>query len=73
MRNKPLPGMMKNSPLHNNTKPLNAKGEEQGLPVTYGFSQSMKKIKKSNKGYTQKTGDLKMEPPYKRPVGPRAN
>tara|TARA_R110000824_G_scaffold11473_1_gene50047 strand:+ start:194 stop:415 length:222 start_codon:yes stop_codon:yes gene_type:complete len=73
MRNKPLPGMMKNSPLHNDKKPLNAKGEEQSLPVTYGFSQSMKKIKKSNKGYAKTKGNLKMKPPYKRPVGPRAN
>ena len=73
MRNKPLPGMMKNSPLHNGTKPLNAKGEEQNLPVTYGFSKSMKKAKKSNRTYTKVKGNLKMKPPYKRPVGPRAN
>ena len=64
--------MMKNSPLHNGTKPLNAEGKEQDLPVTYGFTQSTKKLKKSNKGYTQTTGDLKMKPPYKRPTGPRS-
>jgi len=72
MRNKPLPGMMKNSPLHNDTKPLNEKGEEQNLPVTHGFSKSKKKLKKSNTGYTKIKGDLKMKPPYKRPTGPRA-
>jgi len=72
MRNKPLPGIIKNSPLRNGTKPLNVKGEEQDLPVTYGFSQSLKKLKKSNKGYTQTTGNLEMKPPYKRPTGPRA-
>ena len=64
--------MIKNSPLRNDTRPLNAQGEEQNLPVTYGFSQSMKKLKKSGKLRKVK-GDLKMKPPYKKPVGPRAN
>jgi len=70
MRNKPLPGIIKNSPLRNGTKPLNAKGEEQDLPVTYGFSKSMKNLKKRT--YTKVKGDLEMKPPYKRPTGPRA-
>ena len=71
MRNKPLLGMMKHSPLHSDKKPLNEKGQEQSLPVTYGFSQSSKRFKKSNKGYTKTKASLEISPPYKKPVGPR--
>ncbi len=36
--------------------------------------ESMKKVAKPvEKKYTKVTSDLKMKPPYKKPVGPRAN
>ena len=39
-----------------------------------GLKQSMKKIAKPvEKKYTKVRSDLKTKPPYKRPVGPRAN
>jgi|21_taG_2_1085346.scaffolds.fasta_scaffold07727_2 hypothetical protein len=42
-----------------------------------GLKQSMKRMKRPGKGvekkYTKVTKDIKMKPPYKKPVGPRAN
>ena len=51
-------------------------GGKMGLMKKKGklMKESMKKIAKPvEKKYTKVRSDLKMKPPYKRPVGPRAN
>jgi len=71
MRNKPLPGLCKSSPLHTEVKPLNAKGQEQGMPASnpqMGYSQSMKKLKRTGKkrlSMQDPSSGGFMHPPYK--------
>ena len=69
MRNKPLPGMMKHSPMKAKTKTHSTQSEDPSKKM--GYTKEFKKLKKMK--HTKVKSDVKMKPPYKRPTGPKAN